>query len=138
MDTTEPQKLNPAGQGGAALNSHFDNAPSQPVRQDAEKPLFTKIKAVRFRVRYGDGTMVERTIMGRQTARTLAALVHREAVGVTALEMSGWALRLSAYVHVLRHRHGLDIVTLSEAHDGGEHGRYVLQTPVEILDIVTA
>jgi hypothetical protein len=135
--TDFPNENVPAANGDIVKNSHRHNAPNSCIRQDAAMPIFTKIKAVRFCVRRDDRAMVERTITARQTARTLAALVHRGASGITALEMSGWAQRLAAYVHSLRHRHGLDIVTLRETHEGGWHARYVLQAPVENLDIVT-
>lgn len=68
-----------------------------------------------------------------QIARTLRALVEKGQKGVTALEMSTWALRLAAYVHILRTQCGLAIITLWENHPGGKHGRYVLQTTVQIL-----
>ena len=43
------------------------------------------------------------------------------------------APRWSAYVHVLRHRYGLDIATIHERHNGpfpGTHARYVLKSNV--------
>lgn len=74
-------------------------------------------------------------IVKGQYARTLLTLAKAGPDGITALEVSGtWALRLSAYIHVLRHRYGLDIETLKEEHPGGWHARYVLHTPVEILE----
>ena len=70
-----------------------------------------------------------------QVARTLKALVESENAGITALEVSNtWALRLSAYIHTLRHIHGLEIETKREPHDEGWHARYVLHTPVEIIE----
>lgn len=75
----------------------------------------------------------ERQACGR-VAQTIVALVAAKAKGITAAEMSCWAYRLGAYVHILRHDYGLDIVTLREEHDGGFHGRYVLITPVEIIE----
>lgn len=82
----------------------------------------------------------ERTISCTgQVARTLRALVEVGPRGVTSLEISNWALRLSHYVFLLRRRHGLDIETLREPHDGpsgpGTHGRYILKTPVRIVQI---
>ena len=74
-----------------------------------------------------------------QVARTLRALVEAGPRGVTSLEISSWALRTSHYIFVLRHRHGLDIETVREPHDGpagpGSHGRYFLKTPVRIIEI---
>ena len=72
-----------------------------------------------------------------QFGRTLSALVNAGAAGVTALEVSDWALRLAHYVFVLRTRYGLDIETVREAHEGpagpGHHGRYFLRSPIRIL-----
>lgn len=71
-----------------------------------------------------------------QEARTLRALVNAGDSGVTSLEISTWALRVSHYVFKLR-KAGLVIVTLREKHDGpvpGEHGRYVLRSTVAIVE----
>lgn len=67
-----------------------------------------------------------------QTARSLQALVTAGKAGVTALEVSSWALRFAAYCHDLKHKHGLAIRTDREQHDGGWHGRHVLETEVTI------
>lgn len=83
-----------------------------------------------------DGPTGPINIMG-QDARTLEALVHRGASGVTALEVSSWAFRLGAYVHDLRHGHGLAIETIREDHEGGWHARYVLRSPVTILEVLS-
>ena len=72
-------------------------------------------------------------ISARQQRRALAALINAGSQGITALEISSWAYRLGAYVHVLRHDYGLAIETLREPHDGGWHGRYVLHTPCRII-----
>ena len=74
------------------------------------------------------------TIGSRQDGRTLYALLQAGNKGITALEMSSWAYRLGAYIHRLRHEHGLAIETLREPHDGGWHGRYVLHTPCQIVE----
>jgi hypothetical protein len=66
-------------------------------------------------------------------ARTLVALVAAQERGCTALELSTWALRLAHYVLCLR-RLGLDVELERENHPGGWHGRYRLQTGVQILD----
>ncbi len=71
-------------------------------------------------------------------AQTLVALVKAGSKGITALEMSSWAYRLGAYIHILRRDYGLDIQTLKEKHPGGWHARYVLHTPVEILEVTEA
>lgn len=71
------------------------------------------------------------TVTG-QCAKALAALAGAGPRGVTALEVNSWAYRLGAYVHTLRHRHGLAIETQREPHEGGWHGRYVLRSPIAI------
>jgi|JI10StandDraft_1071094.scaffolds.fasta_scaffold71974_3 hypothetical protein len=70
-----------------------------------------------------------------QTARTLAALVDAKSKGVTALEMSSWAYRLGAYIHTLRREYGLKITMRKEKHPGGWHGRYMLETRLEIQSV---
>ena len=72
-------------------------------------------------------------VSGRRFCQTLKALIDAGPRGVTALEMSSWALRLGHYVWVLRHRHGLSIETLREPHDGGQHARYRLISNVRIV-----
>jgi len=71
------------------------------------------------------------TVSGRQVCRTLRALIEAGAEGITALELSSWAVRLAHYVFLLRH-HGLNIVTEHEPHDGGFHGRYRLVSRVTL------
>lgn len=74
-----------------------------------------------------------------QPARCLMALVRASDRGITALEMSSWALRLAAYVHELRQRFGLDIHMDRESHDGpagkGWHGRYSLRSSVRVIEV---
>ena len=75
--------------------------------------------------------------VGGREAQTLFCLHQAGMNGVTAQELSSWALRLSAYVHKLRHIYGLDIITRREPnHDSGHHARYVLLDAVEILSII--
>lgn len=61
-----------------------------------------------------------------QDLRTLHALMDAGEKGITALDVSSWAFRLASYVYDLRHKHGLEIQTIREPHDGGYHARYVL------------
>lgn len=71
-----------------------------------------------------------------QEARTLAALHDAGATGITALEVSTWALRLAHYVMKLK-KLGLSIDMVREKHSGpvpGWHGRYILRSQVSILD----
>ena len=67
-------------------------------------------------------------------ALTMLALVAAGPRGITSLETfkAGWAVRLAAYVGDLR-KMSVVISTTREAHDGGSHGRYILQSPVEIV-----
>lgn len=76
---------------------------------------------------------IEHCVTGRQ-AQTILWLWTKEDSGITALEVSSWALRLSAYIHQLRALN-LSIVTEDEAHDGGQHARYVLKTPIQIVKV---
>lgn len=93
-----------------------------------------KIKKITVTI-WNNGEPKQREVKGKP-ARTLCALVKAAGRGVTALELSNtWALRLSAYVHDLRHKYGVEITTKYEPHDDGVHGRYVLISPVDITDI---
>lgn len=70
-------------------------------------------------------------------AQTLDALIRAGERGITSLEISSWALRLSHYVFILRTEHGLAISCEMEEHDGpypGRHGRYRLETPARIAE----
>lgn len=61
----------------------------------------------------------------------LESLMQAGVKGCTPLDHVG--PRWSAYVHVLRHRYGLNVETITEAHDGpfsGTHARYVLRCNV--------
>lgn len=96
-----------------------------------ETYLSSKKVAVTFKIQGQDRLY----FVKRRNAQTLLWLVHKGEEGVTAAEMSSWALRLSAYVFILRRHYGLSILTLREPHDGGHHARYVLKTPVELVSI---
>lgn len=87
--------------------------------------------ACRLRVK-AKGPLGEFVAVG-QSAKVLLALLRAGAEGVTALEVGTWALRLAAYVHVLRHEFGLCIEMEREPHEGGWHGRYVLHSAVKIF-----
>lgn len=74
------------------------------------------------------------TFQGRE-AWALHQLISAGEKGVTPREYP--APRWSGYVHDLRKR-GLHIETITEPHGGpfaGQHGRYVLRTPVEVLAV---
>jgi hypothetical protein len=83
----------------------------------------------RLRIVLDDGAL-SFTVSG-QTAKAMRALVLAGKQGVTALEVATWAYRFAAYCHCLR-KHGLDIETVREAHEGGWHGRHVLHTAVRL------
>jgi hypothetical protein len=70
-----------------------------------------------------------------QNAKTVVALVKEGPGGIIALGLSTWALRLAAYIHNLKSKHGIDIKTIREPHDGGHHGRYVLVSELQIVAI---
>ena len=75
-------------------------------------------------------------VVGR-FAQTLRALVEAGPKGVTALDLAHWAVRLSHYVWVLRHRHGLHIDMVEDRHGGdypGKHGRYFLRSQIRLID----
>ncbi len=94
-----------------------------------------QVKSVKFKA-WLNGEAKLFSAAGKK-AQTILALVRQGKSGITALELSNtWALRLGAYIHNLRHDYGLNIETQREAHDdeGGWHGRYILITPVEILE----
>ena len=89
-----------------------------------------KRPVARFKI---GGSNDRHTVFG-QEARTLRALLAASTRGITSGEVSvcGWGYRLAHYVMKLR-RHGLDIAMAHEAHAGGWHGRYTLETPIEML-----
>lgn len=71
-------------------------------------------------------------VLKGRCAQTLVCLCRAGAKGVTAAEMSNWALRLAAYIHKLKKEYGLQIRTVREEHEGGSHGRYILESQVQI------
>lgn len=82
------------------------------------------------------GAEKPREVVGRY-AWTLAELLRAGKQGVTPIERP--APRWSHYVHKLRTEHGITIETIDEPHGGafpGTHGRYVLHTPIEVLERV--
>jgi len=75
--------------------------------------------------------------VGRE-AETLLMLVQKGTRGVRAYDfVGGPPFRLGAYIHDLR-RMGLVIRTDREAHEGGEHGVYVLVSPVTVIQVLRA
>jgi len=108
--------------GRGAGGNREDGRPQPNTARPARNPARLKVTA--------NGPRGPFTVTG-QTARALMALINAAGVGVTALELSSWALRLAAYVHSLR-RLGLVVTLLREPHPGGWHGRYVLASPVQV------
>jgi len=88
-----------------------------------------------FQISRPEGTEI--ITLNGQYARTLAALIDSRKNGITALEISSWALRLSHYIFILRTEYGLNIRMVRETHDGiagpGWHGRYILQDSAVLI-----
>jgi hypothetical protein len=87
---------------------------------------------IKFRI---VGSPAASTVRG-QEARALAAMIAAGTSGITALEVSTWALRLAHYCWKLR-KLGLVIECRDEAHAGiapGKHGRYFLHSAVETIE----
>jgi len=84
-----------------------------------------------LRISNSDGRVVE--LLGRN-AWALNELLQAGNAGCTSFDNPG--PRWSAYVHNLRHKHGLDIETIHESHSGpfpGTHARYVLRTNIRVV-----
>lgn len=96
---------------------------------------FANVKAIKVHI-WLQGKAREETLTAPQLSRTLLALTLAGQQGITALEMGAWAIRLAAYVHKLKSLYALDIETGREDHTGGWHARYILLTPVDILDVM--
>ena len=76
---------------------------------------------------------IERTISGR-IAWALAELAKAGANGCTPIDTPG--PRWSDYVYKLK-KEGISVETVTEKHGGafaGHHARYVLRSPVQILE----
>lgn len=89
-------------------------------------------EVIAMKVRVGEALPIK--VRGR-VAWTLNELILAGEEGVTTLDNS--ALRWSDYVFKLRKK-AVVIETIDEKHGGpfsGTHGRYVLRSPVQILDI---
>ena len=114
-----------------AAKGQTANATTNAIQQ-----TYRKTGSSRKRIAIWFDMPVGRRRLVGQVARAMAALIEAGSKGVTALEMSSWALRLGAYVHLLRRDYSLEIVTLRETHNelGDWHGRYVLQSRVRILE----
>lgn len=97
------------------------------MAEKAKKPVIVA------RVGEGEGTR-EITLLGR-FAWAASELVKAGPKGCTPIERP--APRWSHYVYRLRRDWGLNIETVTEGHGGpysGHHARYVLHTPLEIIE----
>jgi hypothetical protein len=123
--------------GGEALDGTPTQAPhvkpdsqTMPLNIPRTKCRGNKI-VIWFKYKGSDHKVIYQ-VVGRE-AQTLLWLYKAGKSGITAAEVSCWALRLSAYVYELRHQYGLSIRTDHDLHNGGWHGRYVLESSIEIL-----
>lgn len=88
---------------------------------------------VRMTVETSDG---HRIVAKGRDAWALNELIGAGMIGITSIETP--APRISHYIFKLR-RAGLSIETIDEGHGGafsGSHARYVLRTPVTVLETV--
>lgn len=91
-----------------------------------------------FTIQDTDGTTRKIYVQGRDRW-ALENLIQAGAKGCTAIDHPG--PRWSAYVHDLRHDHGLNIETITEEHGPpfeGTHARYVLRSAVTRDDEASA
>ena len=72
-----------------------------------------------------------------QVAKVLSALVEAGEAGITPLARETWSLRLSDHVRKLKNRRGLIIVNLWGRHNDGRHARYVLRSPITIIEVIS-
>ena len=97
---------------------------------------YTKIKSVTYKTWINGQPVIKHTGRAKKVARTLCGLVSAGVKGLRTVDISPiWDFRMSQYISDLRHKHGLDIQTIMVKHDEGEHGVYILHTPVEILEV---
>lgn len=111
----------------------FKNKQGETMNLNLNQPNGNKKLTAKFQLNKNSQEKV--FVLNGRDCQTLIALVEAKQKGTTALEISSWALRLSAYIFNLRKECGLDIITNTEPHDGGHHGRYVLQDDVRILEV---
>ena len=114
-----------------SLNNHQSNEVKTSLKLNAIKGN----KKLTAKFRLNKNSQIREFVLNGRDCQALIALVEAKQKGVTALGISSWALRLSAYIFNLRKECGLDIITNTEPHDGGHHGRYTLQDDVKILEV---
>lgn len=126
------------GAGGTALDgtpteTPHDDLNSQVMPLNISRPHNRSNKIiVWFQYKDAHDKKLLRKVIGRE-AQTLLWLHEAGPKGITAAEVRHWAWRLSAYVHDLRHVYELSIQTVNETHNGGWHGRYILESSIAIL-----
>lgn len=97
---------------------------------------YTKIKSVTYKTWVNGMPVIRDTGRAKKVARTLCGLVKAGEKGLRTVDISPvWGFRMSQYILDLRTKHGLDIKTVMVKHPEGEHGIYILNTPVEILSV---
>jgi hypothetical protein len=114
---------------GTSRNEAQNAKPSQNNTARSHYPKPRPLGKEKLRIIRDDGGAT--FIVLGQTTKAIRALVLAGKQGVTAQEVATWAYRFAAYCHCPR-KHGLDIETLREDHDGGWHGRHVLHTAVRL------
>lgn len=62
----------------------------------------------------------------------MSSLAAGYGAGLTALDVWSISTRLAAFIHLFRHRYGLAITTVREAHEDGWHARYRLTSRVTL------
>lgn len=77
----------------------------------------------------------ERTLhLENQNAKTLISLIRATSKGITTFQINKLKLlRLSSYIHILRHEHNINIITIREGKS--RTARYVLIDQVEIVKV---
>ena len=121
------------GKATTSQSTSFQNKQGETMNLNSNKPKGNKKLTAKFRL--NKNSQIREFVLNGRDCQALIALVEAKQQGTTALEISSWALRLSAYIFNLRTECGLDIITNTEPHDGGHHGRYTLQDDVKILEV---
>jgi Winged helix domain len=74
------------------------------------------------------------TVSAPSYAKVLRELIKAGEQGITQKDVMWWTTCLAPKICDLRHRHGLNIATIYETHNGGGlHARYVLQDDVRAV-----
>jgi hypothetical protein len=121
------------GEQTQAALTPFKNKQGEKMNLNLNQPKGNQKLTAKFRL--NKNSQIREFVLNGRDAQTLIALVEAKQKGTTALEISSWALRLSAYIFNLRTECGLDIITNTEPHDGGHHGRYILRDEIKILEV---